>query len=248
MVRLDKFLADAGYGTRNEVKKLIKSRQVSVHDAIVTKPEQKIDADADVISVKGERVSYTRFHYYLFHKPGGCVTAKTDPKDQTVMDFFPEELRGKLSPVGRLDKDTEGLLLVTNDGELNHRLTSPAYHQPKTYYARLDGQVPREAVELFSHGVDIGDERQTLPASLTILPDETKDGGIIYAAQLTIGEGRYHQVKRMFQAVGCRVIYLKRLSMGTLSLGNLPKGEYRPLTEAEQNALKKECEMKGYQP
>lgn len=245
MVRLDKFLADAGLGTRSEVKKFIKSRQITVNDLVVTKPEQKIDAEEDSICVRGERVSYTQFLYYLFHKPAGCVTAKTDAKDQTVMDFFPEELRGRLSPVGRLDKDTEGLLLITNDGDLNHRLTSPAYHLPKTYYARLDRPVPEEAAELFADGVDIGDEKPTLPARLVILPTETRDCERVYAAELTIGEGRFHQVKRMFQEVGCRVIYLKRLSMGGLTLGSLQKGKYRPLTEEELSALKKDCEMKG---
>lgn len=245
MVRLDKFLADAGLGTRSEVKKFIKSRQITVNDLVVTKPEQKIDAEEDSICVRGERVSYTQFLYYLFHKPAGCVTAKTDAKDQTVMDFFPEELRGRLSPVGRLDKDTEGLLLITNDGDLNHRLTSPAYHLPKTYYARLDRPVPEEAAELFADGVDIGDEKPTFPARLVILPTETRDCERVYAAELTIGEGRFHQVKRMFQEVGCRVIYLKRLSMGGLTLGSLQKGKYRPLTEEELSALKKDCEMKG---
>lgn len=245
MVRLDKFLADAGLGTRSEVKKFIKSRQITVNDLVVTKPEQKIDAEEDSICVRGERVSYTQFLYYLFHKPAGCVTAKTDAKDQTVMDFFPEELRGRLSPVGRLDKDTEGLLLITNDGDLNHRLTSPAYHLPKTYYARLDRPVPEEAVKLFAGGVDIGDDKPTLPARLVILPTKKVEGKTSYAAELTIGEGRFHQVKRMFQAVGCRVIFLKRLSMGGLTLGSLQKGKYRPLTEEELSALKKDCEMKG---
>ena len=248
MVRLDKFLADAGCGTRSEVKKMIKCRMITVNGMTATKPEQKVDAAADVICVNGETLSGAGELYYMFHKPAGCITAKTDAKQQTVMDFFPEMLRKKLSPVGRLDKDTEGLLLITSDGDLNHRLTSPAYHLPKIYYARLDRPVPVEAAEAFSHGIDIGDDRKTLPAKLEILPEEVLEGETVYGAELTIGEGRFHQVKRMFQAVGCKVIYLKRLSMGSLSLGDLSRGTYRPLTEQELSALKKECETKGDLP
>jgi 16S rRNA pseudouridine516 synthase len=142
------------------------------------------------------------------------------------MDYFPASMREKFSPVGRLDRDTEGLLLVTNDGALNHRLTSPAHHVDKTYFARLDVPVPKEAVSLFAAGVDIGDDKPTLPAKLVLLPDERE-------AELTIREGRFHQVKRMFEAVGCNVVYLKRLSMGGLTLGALPKGEYRKLSPEE---------------
>jgi 16S rRNA pseudouridine516 synthase len=142
------------------------------------------------------------------------------------MDYFPAAMRDRFSPVGRLDRDTEGLLLITDDGALNHRLTSPAHHVEKTYFARLDVPVPREAVELFASGVDIGDQKPTLPAQLTLLPDERE-------AELTIQEGRFHQVRRMFETVGCTVIYLKRLSMGSITLGDLPRGEYRKLSPEE---------------
>lgn len=245
MVRLDKFLSDAGIGTRSEVKKHIRNRKISVNEILAVKPEQKIDPDKDRVCFEGKRILWKRYSYYLFHKPAGCVTAKCDRKDPTIMEYFPETLREKLCPVGRLDKDTEGLLLLTNDGELNHRLTSPSYHLPKTYYARSDSPIPENAVELFAKGIDIGDDKPALPASLHIFPPEYREGETIYGAELTITEGRYHQVKRMFLAVGCHVIYLKRLSMGCLSLGTLGKGRYRPLTEQELSALKAECDRKG---
>lgn len=247
MVRLDKFLADAGIGTRSEVKKQIKNRQITVNSLVAERPEHKIDPLRDQICYAGQSIIYEQFSYYLFHKPSGCVTARSDAKDKTVMDYFPEEFRKKFSPVGRLDKDTEGLLLVTNDGELNHRLVSPSYHVDKTYYARLDKPVPQNAETLFSEGIDIGDERRTLPARLVVLPDEEENGCRIYAARLTICEGRFHQVKRMFEAVGCRVLYLKRLSMGSLKLGDLPEGEFRRLTAEEIAALRQEVMEKEYE-
>lgn len=230
MLRIDKFLADAGLGTRSEVKKYIKAKQITINGVIVTKPEQKVDENKDEVCFKGRPVTYERYVYYLFHKPSGCVTAKQDNLHETVMDYFPQDIAADVVPVGRLDLDTEGLLLLTNDGELNHQLMSPAHHVPKTYYAILDKEVPREAVELFQKGVDIGDEKLTLPAELTILDEN--------AAELTIHEGRFHQVKRMFEAVGCHVTYLKRLSMGSLTLGDLPKGEFRKLTLDEVEKLR----------
>ncbi|MBO5098082.1 MAG: rRNA pseudouridine synthase [Agathobacter sp.] len=241
MIRIDKYLADCGIGTRSEVKKYIKAKQITVNGALVSKPEEKVDETKDVICFKGQQVTYEKYVYYLFHKPAGCVTAKQDNVHQTVMDYFPEDIRAKdIAPVGRLDLDTEGLLLLTNDGPLTHHLLSPAHHIPKTYYAILDKEVPEDAVEKFGEGVDIGDEKLTLPAELIILPVlEDEAGKKTYSAELTIHEGRFHQVKRMFEAVGCTVIYLKRLSMGSLTLGNLSKGEYRKLTAEEIAALQK---------
>ena len=235
MLRIDKYLADCGLGTRSEVKKYIKAKQITVNDEVVVKPEQKIDENVDDVCFKGQPISYEKYVYYLLHKPAGCVTAKQDNVHKTVMEYFPEEIRAKdIAPVGRLDLDTEGLLLFTNDGPLTHHLLSPTHHIPKTYYAFLDKEVPESAVEQFKEGVDIGDDKPTLPAELVILPltigDDEKT---IYSAELTIHEGRFHQVKRMFEAVGCTVTYLKRLSMGSLSLGELEKGEYRKLTEKE---------------
>lgn len=235
MLRIDKYLADCGIGTRSEVKKYIKAKQITVNGEVVVKPEQKIDENADVICFKGQPITYEKYVYYLLHKPAGCVTAKQDNVHKTVMEYFPDEIRTKdIAPVGRLDLDTEGLLLFTNDGPLTHHLLSPTHHIPKTYYAVLNKEVPEMAVELFKNGVDIGDDKLTLPAELTILPVSTYENGEdVYSAELTISEGRFHQVKRMFEAVGCTVIYLKRLSMGSLTLGNLEKGEYRKLTEEE---------------
>ena len=240
MLRIDKYLADCGIGTRSEVKKYIKAKQVTVNGEPVVKPEQKIDENADVICFKGQPVTYEKYVYYLFHKPAGCVTAKQDNVHKTVMEYFPEEIRAKdISPVGRLDLDTEGLLLFTNDGPLTHHLLSPTHHIPKTYYAVLDKEVPASAVELFKEGVDIGDDKLTLPAELVILPETLDcDGNSVYSAELTIHEGRFHQVKRMFEVVGCTVTYLKRLSMGNLELGDLPLGAYRKLTNEEINVLK----------
>lgn len=240
MIRLDKFLADAGFGTRSEVKKQLKSGIVSVNGVVCKRPEGKIDPATDQIVVAGKTAEYEANSCYLFYKPAGCVTAKSDSIHRTVMDYFPEQIKRNNSPVGRLDKDTEGLLIITNDGALNHHLMSPAHHVTKTYYAVLDQAVPSDAVALFAEGVDIGDEKPTLPAELEILPEQTDASGHpVYHANLTIAEGRFHQVKRMFEAVGCNVVYLKRISLGPLTLGDLKPGEYRKLTENEVEALRK---------
>ena len=241
MIRIDKYLADCGIGTRSEVKKYIKAKQITVNGKLVVKPEQKIDENVDQVFYKGQQITYEKFVYYLLHKPAGCVTAKQDNVHKTVMEYFPEEVRAKdIAPVGRLDLDTEGLLLFTNDGPLTHHLLSPTHHIPKTYYAVLDKKMPESAIELFKTGVDIGDDKPTLPAELIILPTVVKeDENATYSAELTIHEGRFHQVKRMFEAVGCTVTYLKRLSMGSLVLGDLKIGEYRKLTEEEIIELQK---------
>ncbi len=240
MMRIDKYLADCGLGTRSEVKKYIKAKQITVNGEVAGKPEIKIDENVDEVCFKGQPITYEKYVYYLLHKPAGCVTAKQDNVHKTVMEYFPEDIRTKdVSPVGRLDLDTEGLLLFTNDGPLTHHLLSPTHHIPKTYYAILDKEVPASAVEQFKEGVDIGDDKPTLPAELIILPISVDaDGNDVYSAELTIHEGRFHQVKRMFEAVGCTVTYLKRLSMGSLTLGDLQKGEYRKLTDEEVKALK----------
>ena len=241
MIRIDKYLADCGIGTRSEVKKYIKTKQITVNGKLVAKPEQKIDENVDVVCFKSQPITYEKYVYYLLHKPAGCVTAKQDNVHKTVMEYFPEEVRAKdIAPVGRLDLDTEGLLLFTNDGPLTHHLLSPTHHIPKTYYAVLDKEVPESAIELFKTGVDIGDDKPTLPAELIIIPTVVKeDENATYSAELTIHEGRFHQVKRMFEAVGCTVTYLKRLSMGSLVLGDLKIGEYRKLTEEEIIELQK---------
>jgi len=234
-IRLDKFLADAGIGTRSEVKNLIKRKAVTVNGACAAKPEIKIAPDEDEIAVNGTIVAARGFVTYMLHKPAGYVCAVKDDRFPTVMELVPQNR--DLFPVGRLDKDTEGLLLITNDGGMAHRMLSPRRHVDKTYLAVLDRPAEKAYIALFSAGVDIGDDMPTLPARLVIcddkspeidyLPEEYRvcaDTGRV--ALLTIQEGRYHQVKRMFHAVGNEVLYLKRLSFGSLVLPlSLKKGE-----------------------
>lgn len=233
-MRLDKFLTELGVGTRSEVKKILKTGQITVNGIPVKKPEEKIDEAKDIVAYQGRVLAYRKFEYYLFHKPAGCVTAVTDEQHKTVMDYMKDLTRKDLNPVGRLDIDTEGLLLITNDGMLSHELLSPAKHVPKTYYARIEGSVTKGDVNRFAEGVDIGEKKMTKPAELTILASD-----VVSEIELTISEGKFHQVKRMFEAVGKKVIYLKRISMGSLILDkDLKPGEYRPLTEEEVNQLK----------
>jgi 16S rRNA pseudouridine516 synthase len=239
MMRLDKFLCVSGMGTRSEIKKDIRQKLVTVNGRAVQKPDEKVDETLDVVCFRGKRVVYEAYRYYMLYKEAGCVTAVTDAAHRTVMDVFPEDIRKGLSPVGRLDLDTEGLLLVTNDGEFTHHIISPSHHIPKTYLAELDYALPDDAASRFAEGLDIGDDDRTLPAELEILePYVHSNGHVRYRARVTIHEGRYHQVKRMFHAVGCKVLYLKRLSIGALTLGDLQPGEFRKLTEAEIEMLK----------
>ena len=233
MLRLDKFLSEMGVGTRTEVKKMIKAKRVTIDGAPASKPETKIDTETSVICVDGREITYRKFEYYMLHKPAGVVSATVDKNDPTVIDLIKGQKRKDLFPVGRLDKDTEGLLLITNDGDLAHRLLTPGKHVDKTYFARIDSPVTAEDVELFSKGLDIGDDTLTMPAKLEIL-QSGEESEIL----LTIQEGRFHQVKRMFEAVGKHVIYLKRISMGTLKLDDtLEKGDYRSLTTKEIDEL-----------
>ena len=237
MMRLDKYLCETGFGTRSQVKDLLKKGQVMVNGEVVKKPELKINETTDQILCQGKKASYQKNIYLMLHKPAGVVSATEDNREKTVLDLVrPEDRKNGLFPVGRLDKDTEGLLLLTDDGELAHRLLSPKKHVDKTYFAKIDGQVTEEHVKQFREGLDIGDEKKTLPAVLTILLS-----GPVSEIEVTIHEGRFHQIKRMFEAVGCKVTYLKRLSMGSLVLDEtlLPE-EYRPLTEAELEGLTKQ--------
>lgn len=238
-VRLDKFLADAGAGTRSEVKKLIQKGRVLVNGTPAKRPEQKVEMPGDRVCLDGTEVGAApEFVYYLLHKPAGVVSATEDSRDRTVLDLVPEELRRKgLFPVGRLDKDTEGLLLLTDDGALAHELLSPKKHVNKTYYAKVDGVMTEEDIRKFKEGLDIGEKKPTLPAVLEIVGTEAdaQKSEIL----LTISEGKFHQVKRMVKAVGKEVAYLKRISMGSLTLpAELSPGECRPLKEEELAALK----------
>lgn len=233
-IRLDKFLSEMGIGTRSEVKKYIKAKQITINGEIAAKPEIKIDENIDEVFFKGKQINYQAYEYYLFYKPAGCVTATEDNLHKTVMDYMKDTARNDLFPVGRLDIDTEGLLLITNDGALAHGLLSPTKHVEKTYFARIDGKVTEADVKLFEEGVDIGEDKLTKPGKLKILvSDEVSE------IELTITEGKFHQVKRMFEAVDKKVIYLKRISMGSLKLPeDLKAGEYRALTDEELEKLK----------
>jgi 16S rRNA pseudouridine516 synthase len=239
MIRLDKYLADMGTGTRQEVKKYIRKGLVRVNQETVRTPEMKICEEKDEVFLEGQRIAYASCEYYMLNKPAGVVSATEDKRETTVIDLIRDRKRKDLFPVGRLDKDTEGLLLITNDGQLAHRLLSPKRHVDKTYYAKVSGCVTREDVLLFARGLDIGtDEREerTMPGELEILRSGSESEIL-----LTIREGKYHQVKRMFQAVGKEVVYLRRERMGALVLDKeLKPGEYRPLTKKELENVKNE--------
>ena len=233
MIRLDKFLADMGIGTRSEVKKYIRQGRVKVDGVVERSPEAKIDEKKQQVSCFDKTVGYETFEYYMLHKPAGVISATTDAKDKTVIDLIESKKRKDLFPVGRLDKDTEALLLITNDGELAHRLLSPKKHVDKVYFAKVKGVVTEEDQRIFAEGVSLGQGEMAKPSKLEILVSDE-----ISEIRLTIQEGKFHQVKRMFLSVGKEVIYLKRLSMGTLKLDEtLALGEYRPLTEEELKQL-----------
>lgn len=232
-IRLDKFLADMGLGTRSEVKKEIHKGQVRVNGIPERSPEYKLDIQKDLVEVNGRQIFYAQQEYYMLNKPAGVVSATEDKKDMTVLDLIQEKQRKDLFPVGRLDKDTEGLLLITNDGLLAHQLLSPKKHVKKTYFVRVENPVSPEDIKILEEGVDIGEEKRTLPAEISCLSPEKN------SLCLTIKEGKFHQIKRMFQAVDNKVLYLKRLSMGSLTLDEtLAPGEYRPLTKEEIKRLK----------
>ena len=236
-LRLDKYLTEMGCGTRSQVKKEILKGSVSVNGEIAKKAERKVDTEKDEIIFKGEKIFYAGYEYFMLNKPAGVVSATEDKKERTVIDLIKESKRKDLFPAGRLDKDTEGLLLITNDGQLAHRLLSPKKHVDKVYYAKIDGMVTEEDVKRFAEGIDIGaeEEEMTRPAKLDIMKSAEES-----EIRLTIHEGKFHQVKRMFLAVGKEVTYLKRERMGTLCLDeNLKPGEYRLLTEEEIENVRK---------
>lgn len=234
-MRMDKFLANMGFGTRKEVKQLVKSKAVTLNDETVKDSGKQFDPKVDVVRVYGDEVAYKPFLYLMLNKPAGVISATEDYKDNTVIDLLDEDVKHyDLHPVGRLDKDTVGLLLLTNDGDLTHQLLSPKKKVPKKYYARIEGQVTEEDVAAFAQGVTLEDGYETKPGQLTIL--ESAPTSLI---ELVITEGKFHQVKRMFEAVGKQVVYLKRLEMGSLILDEtLREGKYRELTEEELQQLK----------
>lgn len=238
-IRLDKYLCDMGQGSRSEVKKLIRKGQVTVKGETVRDPGFQVE-EGDQVALSGQVIAYHAYEYYMLNKPAGVISAsRTDLRDQgqqCVVDLIREKSRKDLFPVGRLDKDTVGLLLITNDGALAHELLSPRKHVEKLYYAELSEPVTQEALDRLRQGVDIGDEKPTLPCRIDAAEGEKEPYGRLL---IRIREGRYHQIKRMFEAVGSSVTYLKRLAMGSLVLDEeLPEGGYRCLREEELQALK----------
>ncbi|SHJ06353.1 ribosomal small subunit pseudouridine synthase A [Geosporobacter subterraneus DSM 17957] len=233
--RLDKLLSNMGYGTRKEIKGIVKKGWVLVNQNVVKDSSRHVDPYQDKIIVNGEELIYKEYIYIMMNKPQGVISASFDPRIETVVDLLPEKYQiYDPFPIGRLDKDTEGLLLISNDGKLSHELLSPKKHIPKTYFAIVDGKVDEEDVARFNEGVVLEDGYKTLPGQLRILKSAE-----LSEIELTIYEGKFHQVKRMFLAVGKTVTYLKRISMGNLKLDeNLELGEFRELTEEELDILR----------
>lgn len=234
-MRLDKLLAHCGFGTRKEVKELIKKGYVSVNEKIVKKDKTQIHPNCDKIKVNDEEVIYEEFIYYMLNKPSGYVSATEDSLYPTVVELIDDYYRTDLFPVGRLDIDTEGLLILTNDGILAHQLLSPKYHCPKKYYVRVKGIVNEKDIESFYNGIVIDNTYQCQSAYLKILSFDKENSEV----EVIIYEGKFHQIKKMFKAIGKEVIYLKRICMKNLELDeNLKLGEYRRLTIEELDRLK----------
>lgn len=229
-MRLDKLLAHMGYGSRKDVKALVRKGHVSLNGEIIKHNSIHVNPDQDTIEVNGKIVHYRKYVYIMLNKPQGTISATEDTWEKTVIDLLPEEYRHfNPFPVGRLDKDTEGLLVLTNDGQLAHQLTSPHKGIEKTYMAKISGKVTTDNIATFKRGVTLDDGYVTKPGTLTIL-----QSGKISDIELTITEGKFHQVKRMFAAIGHKVIYLKRIRMGDLVLDpKLPVGSFRELNDEE---------------
>ncbi|MDY0210742.1 MAG: pseudouridine synthase [Acholeplasma sp.] len=233
-MRLDKYLSHAGYGTRTEVKEIIRKKLVKVNGEIVIKDDKKINESVDEIIVNGQASDYQKYVYLMLYKPAGVISSNFDPFHKTTKSLLIGYEHYKTFPVGRLDLDTEGLLIVTNDGLLAHQLLSPRYHVDKTYFVEFEGDYKAIYTSLFETGITLEDGYVTMPAKIELL-DTNK-------ANLTIKEGKFHQVKRMFQALDMKVSYLKRISFGPIHLDKtLNKGSFRVLTETEIEALKAVC-------
>lgn len=231
-MRLDKFLANAGIGTRKEVKKFLKKNLVSVNEEIVKKPEMHINPEEDIITFDDIPIEYEPVVYLMMNKPAGYISATEDDEHETVIDIVPEYMHLDLFPVGRLDKDTEGLLLLTNDGKFSHQLMSPKHKVPKKYYAEVSGHISENATEIFKKGIDLGDFTSS-PSELEIIENDESSKAFV-----TIYEGKFHQVKRMFQSIDCEVTYLKRIQISDLELDELLElGEYRHLMEEDFKLL-----------
>lgn len=238
-IRLDKFLVEMNKGSRSQMKEAAKKGRILVNGQPETKTERKIDPETDTILLDGISVSYLEWEYYMLNKPQGVVSATQDNLHRTVLDLIGDAVRGDLFPVGRLDIDTEGLLLITNDGDLAHRLLSPKKHVDKRYYAKVEGRLLPDAADRMAAGLVLTDGTQLNSAKLEVLRQDLESVPEISEIILTIQEGKFHQVKRMFEVLGCQVAFLKRLSMGSLKLDEgLQPGEYRALTADELEELK----------
>ena len=234
-MRLDKYLCQCLGISRKEAKEKIKSGQAAVNGETVKRPEYKVCPGQDQTICQGEELSYEPFHYLMLYKPQGVVSATKDPAEKTVIDLIEEPYRKKLFPVGRLDKDTEGLILLTDDGELAHNLMSPRKHVAKTYYAEVSGNMGEAEIAAFAGNLDIGGGETARPAILEVL-DASEE---VSRVRITITEGKFHQIKRMVKAVGSEVLFLKRLTIGPLTLqDDLSAGSYRKLTKEEIQQLK----------
>ncbi len=231
IVRVDKILSELGFGSRQDIKKYVKAGKIRINDNIVKKPEEKLNSEKDKLYFEGKEVEVEEFETFILYKPAGYVCATKDNVHKTVMELI-DSKRKNIVPVGRLDLDTEGILILTNDGSLNHRLVSPSSHVDKTYYAVFEGKLDENAVEMTKNGLDIGESEVSKPAKLEIISDNE--------ILLTIHEGKFHQVKRMVKALGGEVTYLKRVAFGGLRLDDLKlnKGESRKITEIEMEMLK----------
>lgn len=231
MERLDKILAHLNYGSRKEVKEYIRKGYFMVNGETVYKDDFKVDPIDDEITFDGGVIEYSQFVYIMLNKPKDVISATFDPRYKTVIDLMPEYAKMSIFPVGRLDIDTEGLLIITNDGTLAHRLLSPKYHVWKKYYLTFDGEYKEEFQKCFDEGIVLDDGYKTLPSRFEIIKDNE--------AYIYIHEGKYHQVKRMLEALGMKVTYLKRVAFGDVTLDeSLEKGQYRMLTEDEVLSLK----------
>lgn len=232
IVRVDKILSELGFGSRQEIKKYVKAGKIRINDNIVKKPEEKLNSEVDKLFFEGKEVEVEEFETFILYKPAGYVCATKDNVHKTVMELI-DSKRKNIVPVGRLDLDTEGILILTNDGNLNHRLVSPSSHVDKTYYAIFEGRLNENAVEMTKNGLDIGEGEVSKPAKLEIISSNE--------IMLTIHEGKFHQVKRMVKALGGEVTYLKRVAFGGLRLDDLKlkKGESRKITEIEMEMLKR---------
>ena len=237
-MRIDKYLCEMGTGSRKEIKKFIKEKKVSVNGKCVLKADFCVDENKDEVIFDGRRVWYKKYIYLMLNKPAGVVSATDDNTCTTVIDLIKTNNRKDLFPVGRLDKDTEGLLIITNDGAMAHDLLSPKKHVDKTYYAKVKGKISDMEVKQFADGLFVDEELTALPAILKVLSyNSDKDYSEIH---VTIHEGKFHQVKRMFTAIGSEVLFLKRITFGALPLDeSLKTGEYRALTKEEISILQR---------